>query len=338
MVADHTSSTTVVVSVAEPELSAFFPEPLMRRLRDRCDPIILPPAALQDAARFAEVMAETEVIVTSWGFPALDSHRLALAPRLRRVVHTGASVKFLVTDAFWESGIPIVQAGDAMGPAVAELSLAFTLALLRRVPRLDHGLHAGDDWAAVRTAPRGREIRGARVGVIGASRTGRHYISSCLALGAEVSIHDPYVSAGDPLAALIAPLDEVLAGSDVVAIHAPLTDETRGMIGARELALIPDGGLLVNTARSALVDMDALFESVASGRIDVAIDVFDTEPLPADDRWRGLPNALITPHLGGATAESRERAGEIVLDEINRYLDGAPPARAIDRTRWEILG
>ena len=132
--------------------------------------------------------------------------------------------------------------------------------------------------------------------------------------------------------------DTLFATSDVIAVHAPSTPETAGLIGASQLALLHDGASFINTARSTIVDMDALYTEVSSGRIDAALDVFDLEPLPADDRWSSLPNALLTPHLGGATADSRRRAGLIVVDELRRFLSGLPMEHALTRTDLEKMG
>ncbi|PVE94571.1 hydroxyacid dehydrogenase [Microbacterium sp. TPD7012] len=307
----------LLLSVGSAERAAFFPAGALEDLSLHAAGIdIVEP----EDARSSDAVSLAEIAVVAWGFPRLDADMLARMPRLRLVVNAASSVRGIVSDEFWASGIPISQAGAAMSPAVAEMSLTLTLSLLRRVHRMDHALRNGTTWAAARDIARAREISGCRIGVIGASRTGREYIRMCTALGADVQVFDPYLREDDPLSTLAAPLDELLSSSDVVAIHAPATAETAGMIGRRELAAMPDGAALVNTARASLVDMDALFDEVASGRLDAALDVFESEPLPDDDRWRSLPNALLTGHVSGATKESRARAGRIVIGEIARFL------------------
>lgn len=326
------------LSVAPPEREAFFPPATLGALAALGEITESEPLALHTPDAFGRALDGVHVLVTAWGFPRLDTARLALAPGLRFVMHAASSIHWLVGDDFWATGLPVSQAGAAMGPAVAELSLTLTLSLLRRTHRHDHALRSGQDWDTAREAGRGREISGARVGVVGASRTGRHYIRMCRALGAEVRVHDPYIPPGDPLTELRTGLAELLATSDVIAVHAPATPETHGMIGARELAAMRDGALLVNTARPSVVDMDALFAEVASGRIDAALDVFTSEPLPVGDRWRGLPNALLTPHIAGATADSRQRAGRIVVEEIRRHLAGQPLEHALTRDDLARMG
>ena len=286
---------------------------------------------LDDVTELAGALPGTEVLVTSWGVPVLDAALLDRAPDLRLVAHIGASVKFFVTDEVFARGIHVTQAGQAMARPVAEVALAFTLSLLHRLPRFDHALHAGAEWAAAEQAPPRHEILGCPIGVVGASRTGRAYAELARALGAEVSVSDPY-------AAGAVPLDELLASSRVVALHAPALPETRHLLGARELALLPDGAGLVNTARSWLVDERALLAELRSGRIDAAIDVFDSEPLPVDHELRTLPNVLLTPHQAAGTVEGRVRQGRIVLEEIERYRTGLPLRHAVTREMLSRTG
>ncbi|GAA2402794.1 hydroxyacid dehydrogenase [Nonomuraea africana] len=286
----------------------------------------LPPegADVGDEAVLAGLLTDADVVVTGWGCAPLSAAVLASAPRLRLLAHTGASVKPFVTRESFARGVRVTQAGEAMAHAVGEQALALTLALLHGVHRFDHALRTGVDWATAKAAPPRRELRGAVVGVVGASRTGRAYIGLVRALGARVLVADPYLDAEEAAALGVerAGLDELLTGSAVVSLHAPVLPATVGMIGARELALMPAGALLVNTARSALVDEAALLGALRSGRIDAALDVFDEEPLPIGHPFRRLPNALLTPHEAAGTVESRRRAGAIVLAEIGRFLRG----------------
>lgn len=289
--------------------------------------------SLDDPAGLADALPGTEVLVTGWGMPALDAALLDRAPDLRLVAHIGASVKFLVTDALFARGVRVTQAGQAMARPVAEVALAFTLSLLHQLPRFDHALHAGTEWATAEQAPPRHEILGCPIGVVGASRTGRAYMELGRALGAKVSVSDPYC-VDEP----VMPLDELLRSSRIVALHAPVLPETRHLLGARELALLPDGAGVVNTARSWLVDEDALLAELRTGRLDAAIDVFDDEPLPADHELRRLPNVLLTPHQAAGTVEGRVRQGEIVLAEIERYRTGQPLRHEVTADQLPRMG
>lgn len=303
--------------------------------------MFLPPPIWADLVKLGPVvpMEEAEALVTGWETPRLDAETLARAPRLRLVAHTGAAVGFLVSDALWDRGVKVTQTGAAMAPAVGEVSLAFTLSLLHQLHRFDHDLRSGASWTAARAHARPRrELRGSVVGVVGASRTGRAYLELVRPLGARLLLTDPLIGADEAaaLGAELVPLDDLLSRSDVVALHAPAIPATRHLIGRGELALLRDGAALVNTARSWLVDSDALLDELRSGRIDAALDVFDEEPLPVDSPLRALPNVLLTPHQAAGTVEAQWRQGRSTVEEIARFLAGEPLRQEITREqlRW----
>jgi len=330
--------TAIVAAVAGPLRSLFFPADVAGRLAGLGELRWVSPGP--DGPPLPALLADAEVLVTSWGFPRLDADLLAHAPRLRLVAHTGASVRFLVSDALFARGVHVTQAGAAMARPVAEVALAFTLALLHQVHRFDNALRTGQEWSRAKAARPRHELAGSRIGVIGASRTGRAYIEMLTALGAEVNASDPYLAEPDAarLGVGLQPLPELLANSRIVAVHAPAIAATRHLLGARELALLPDGAGLVNTARSWLVDSAALLAELRSGRIDAALDVYDEEPLPASSPFRGLPGVLLTPHEAGGTIEARRRAGEIIVDEIGRHLHGKPLHHEITEAALPRLG
>ncbi|WP_335979551.1 hydroxyacid dehydrogenase [Streptomyces sp. CA2R106] len=286
-----------------------------------------------DRAELAAALRAADVLVTGWGTARLDAELLAGAPRLGLVAHTGGAVSPYVTREVFARGVRVTQAGAAMARPVAEVALAFTLALLHRVHRFDHALRSGAPWEQAEAAPERHQILGCPVGVIGASRTGRAYIALVRALGAEVTVADPYLDPADAhaLGVRVAGLDQVLAGSRITAVHAPALAETRHLLGRRELALLPDGAGLVNTARSWLVDEAALLAELRTGRIDAALDVYDDEPLPTGHPLRALPNVLLTPHQAAATVEGRHALGDSTVAEVERHLRGEELRHAVDR-------
>lgn len=333
--------STIAVAATPTLRSLFFPDDIWDALAS-LGRVRLPAADadLADPDCFAHLVRDADVVVTTWGCAPLSARVLADAPRLRLLAHTGASVKAYVTEAAFAQGIRVTQAGDAMAYAVGEQALALTLALLHRVNRFDRALRSGAQWSSAKSAPPRRELRGSVVGVVGASRTGRAYIGLVRALGARVLAADPYLSDGDAasLGVSRADLDDVLTGSRVVSLHAPVLPATVGMIGARELALMPDGAVLVNTARAALVDTPALIARLRTGRLDAALDVFDEEPLPPDHPLRAMRNVLLTPHEAAGTAESRRRAGEIVVAEVARFLHGEPLHHEVSVAMLDRMG
>jgi phosphoglycerate dehydrogenase-like enzyme len=154
-----------------------------------------------------------------------------------------------------------------------------------------------------------------------------------------VWVYDPYLSeeqAGE-LGVSRMGLDELMSGCPVVSVQAPVTAETHHMLGARELALLKDGAVFINTARSQVVDQDALLAELQSGRIQAALDVFDQEPLPVDSPFRRLENVIISPHIAGASRQARLRQGEIVVSEIERFFSGQPLRYRVSRAMLETM-
>lgn len=281
--------------------------------------------------------AGIRVVITSWGIAPFDAAVLDTVPQLGLVAHTGASVKAFATDALFDRGIRLTQAGAGMARSVAEVSLAFTLALLHRVPEMHNGLRDGG-WHEGAGAQ--HEILDAPIAVIGASRTGRAYLDLIRALGARPLLVDPTLdpAAASALGAELLPLDDALGRARVVAVHAPTLPETHHLIGRRELALLPDGAGLVNTARSWLVDEAALIDEVRSGRLTAAVDVFDEEPFAAEHPLRSLRGVLLTPHRAAGTTEGRLRQGRIVADEVQAFAEGRPLGHTVDRAQLASMG
>lgn len=276
---------------------------------------------------------DARIVITSWGAAPFDATVLAALPRLEVLAHTGASVKAFATDELFERGVVVTQAGAAMARPVAEVSLAFTLALLHRIPVMHNALRDGDGWYDAASVGVQHEILGSPIAVVGASRTGRAYLELVRLLGAEAMLVDPTLDEEEAsaLGAELVPLEEALARARIVAVHAPTLPETHHLIGARELALMPDGAGLVNTARSWVVDQAALIAAVRSARLSAAIDVFDEEPFGAEHPLRRLSNVLLTPHRAAGTHEGRLRQGSIVAAEIEAFAAGRPLEHTVDR-------
>ncbi|WP_433025671.1 2-hydroxyacid dehydrogenase [Actinomycetospora sp. CA-053990] len=240
------------------------------------------------------------------------------------------------------AGVAVAQAPGRNAAAAAEYAVGMALAALRRIPMADRELRDGTwrgDLYAYDEA--GLELDGTTVGLVGYGAIGRIVARVLRAFGATVLVADPYTdeaTAGTDGVRLVA-LDELLRSSSVVSLHARLSDETRGMIGARELDLLPQGAVLVNTARGGLLDYGPLPEALHSGRLGgLALDVYDVEPPPDDWPLHHAPNVVATPHLAGATKQTAHRAASIAAGEVARFLRGEPlrhPANEVARARAE---
>ncbi|WNB86205.1 hydroxyacid dehydrogenase [Cellulomonas sp. ATA003] len=229
-------------------------------------------------------LARADVLVTSWGAPALTTERLDAAPGLRAVLHCAGSVRGLVADEVWRRGIVVSSAAEENAVPVAEYTLAAIIMAGKKAPYLAaRARHDRDGWAAT-VVRRDLSNRGRTVGVVGFSRIGRRVVELLRVLDtAAVLVSDPYADPAEVAAAggRLVPLDDALRRSDILSLHAPSLPATRHMIGARELALLPDGATLINTARGALVDHDALLAECATERLHAILDVTEPEPLPA---------------------------------------------------------
>lgn len=313
-----------------------FPSDVLARLRDALE--IDPTVVADDFTdpRIRDVLAETEVLVTGWGCPTVDEAVLDAAPKLRAILHSAGSVKGFTTPAVWERGIAVSSAAGANALPVAEYTLAMILLAGKDVFASRERLRAERVHPGWEIVP-GIGNYGRRVGIIGASRTGRRLIELLRPFDLRPSLADPYVdeAGAAALGVPLLPLDELLSTSDIVTVHAPDTPETRHLIGRRELALMPDGSVLINTARGALLDHEALIDELRTGRISAILDVTDPEPLPAGSPLYDLPNAFITPHLAGSQGNEVARLGLAVVGEAERLHAGEPLAHQIDHSVLE---
>lgn len=271
-------------------------------------------------------LATTEVLLTSWGAPRLDGAALDALPRLRFVAHAAGTVKDVVTDALWDRGIRVSSAAAANALPVAEFTLAAILFANKAVFRLEHYYRTERRWQLWTEVAPGLGNRGKVVGLVGASRIGRLVIDWLRPFEVDVWVADPYLTAEEAatLGVRLVDLDELCAGADVVSMHAPSLPETHHLLDAGRLALLRDGATLINTARGALVDHEALVAELVSGRIDAVIDVTDPEILPADSPLFELPNVFLTPHIAGSQGAETQRMADLAIDEIERWAAGDP--------------
>lgn len=279
-----------------------------------------------------------EVLVTGWGCPPLDDGVLARMPALRAVVHAAGSVKGVVTEACWRSGIEVSSQADANAVPVAEFALAAIIFANKRA----FALHAMYDevrngWSS---AALPSDIGNYRrvVGVVGASRVGRRLIELLRPFDLSVLVADPFLdeSGAERLGAELVDLDTLCRRSDVVTLHAPSLPSTRHMIDAARLALMRDGATLINTARGALVDHEALAAETRAGRLAAVLDHTDPTVLAADSPLFDNAGVWITPHIAGSLGNELSRVGQGAIDEVRRFLAGdgfAHPIHEADLAR-----
>lgn len=286
---------------------------------------LVSPEPFREFEDISPYLPQIEVLVTSWGCPPIDEAFIGQAPRLKLIAHLAGSVKGFIDDAIFRRGILVVNAVAANAVPVAEYTLAAILFANKQVFRLNQFYleHKENRAPWSKEAPNVGNYN-KTVGIIGASHVGQLVIEHLQNFDARVLLYDPYTT---PLEARHAGahkvgLTELLSQSNVVSVHAPLLQDTRGMIGARELALMSDGATLINTARGAIVDQSALEAELVSGRLSAILDTTEPEVLPPHNPLYKLPNVFLTPHIAGSLGDETQRLTDYIVAELERYGKG----------------
>jgi len=254
----------------------------------------------------------------------VDDETLDLLPSLRIVANYGVGHDSVDVRALTARGVPLTNTPGVLTAATADLAFALVLAVRRRVVTGDRAVREGrwrGGWADSDFL--GRDVSGSTIGIVGLGRIGRAVAHRAEAFDMKV-LHSSRVRDAEGWREL----DELLAEADVVSLHVPLTDETRNLLDARRLALLRDGACLVNTARGQIVDETALVRELVSGRIEAGLDVFAHEPAVPHELV-GLPNVVLTPHIGSATTETREAMTRVLVDNLLAAARGETPPNLV---------
>jgi D-3-phosphoglycerate dehydrogenase len=298
-------------------------EPAQQILRDAGAEIVFVPEPTSEESVIAALAEAKPAAVLMRGNPPFTRRVIESALQLKIIAKHGAGVDSVDVQAAAQRGVAVMTAGAANADAVAELALALMLALARELPRLDRGVKSG---AWERPHFQGREFRGRSVGIVGYGQIGRRVARLAAAFGAHVVVHSRSAIADAQGAEVEPDFEALLRRVDILTLHCPLTEETRGMIGEAQLRSMLPGALLVNTARGALVDEAALAGALRSGRLGGAgLDTFAAEPPDPKHPLFALDNVICTPHVAGATKGSLLRVGTIAATNIARHLRGEAP-------------
>jgi D-3-phosphoglycerate dehydrogenase len=247
---------------------------------------------------------------------------------LRAIASTRGDPNNVDIGAATAAGIPVLNTPGRNADAVAEMAVALLLAASRHLVAADADVRSGNmfrDGSIPYQRFRGAEIAGRTAGLVGLGAVGRALRWRLTGLGLRVIAYDPYHDEARHS------LDDLLAEADIVSLHAPVTEDTAGMIGAKQFGAMRDGVVFINTARAQLHDTDALVDALRAGKVAAAgLDHFAGEWLPTDHPLTGMSNVVLTPHIGGATWDTEARQAQMVADDLEALLGGGTPAHIVN--------
>jgi D-3-phosphoglycerate dehydrogenase len=295
------------------------------RLKGKADLVI---ATALDAATLAREGSGADIVIVRANIPP---DLFDKAKHLRAAIRHGAGLDMIPLAEATQAGVIVANVPGVNAQTVADYVMFAALALARRFREIDSDLRQKGWFAGRSHAESARELRGLTMGIVGMGHLGRAISSMAQAgLGMKVIAHTRR-NAGFPDGVVPVSLDQVFSDSDVVVLACPLTEETRGMVGEKQFARMKRGAYLINVARGAVLVEDALLAALRSGHLGgAALDVFPTQPLPADHPLLGFSNVLLTPHLAGITEESMERMGLGAVGEALRILSGELPVNLVN--------
>lgn len=282
-------------------------------------------------------ISEYDACITSWDSPKLTKEALAKARKLKFVGHAAGTVVPYVDECIFDMGIKVVNANSALACSTAELAFSLINAASWNLSRLSSYMKKGV-WSS-ETMPLLPGLFRQKIGIIGYGDISKQVIKFLKPFEPDILMYSnncPQERVSE-LGVKLVPLDELLSDCRIISLHNTLTSKTRGMIGKRELGLISDGSVLINTARAPIIDEDALIETLKSGRISAALDVFYQEPMPKEHIFNKLDNVLCVPHVGGYSEYWRKRLVETVADDFLKYVEGAELRGEIDKHKFSRL-
>ena len=310
---------------------SFFPPEVVKKLESIGNVEWNESADPMPAEEIKKRIRDVDVCMTGWGSVQYDRDILEKAEKLRVIAHTGGSVAGLVSEFLYERGIWVVSGNNLYAESVAEGTIAYILSALRKIPyfynelQKGHWIWAGDYY--------NEGLLDQNIGLVGFGAISKHLVKMLSPFRVKIKAYDPYVSdeVFKEYGVERASLEDIFSTSKIISLHVARTPATYHLIGKELLRLIPDDALLVNTARASIVDTEALIEELQKNRFKAFLDVYDVEPLPADSKLLGLPNALLIPHMGGPTIDRRKLVTSSLIDDIKRIYEGTQPVLAIEK-------
>ena len=303
-------------------ITEFMDLPAVESLR-RNFAVAYDPGLVDDTARLMVEVADADAVVVR-NRTQIRSTLLAACAQVAVIGRLGVGLDNIDMEACETRGILVIPATGANAQAVAEYVVATAMFLLRGVYQSTDKV-AGGLWPRAALSA-GRETAGKTLGLIGFGGIGRLTARLAAALGMRIIAFDPMLKPDDPVWAATqvgsVSLDALLARSDVVSLHIPLTPQTQNLLSAQRVAAMKPGAIVINTSRGGIADEGAIAAAIKAGALGgAAFDVFEPEPLPAGNPWAGCANVILTPHVAGVTAEANQRVSTLIAAEVAKALE-----------------
>lgn len=328
----------ILVTIPDTDLRRmFFPEDSRRRLESLGSVTWNPHDRQLTRDELADLLSTTEVCVTGWHTEQITPELIA-GGKLRCIAHVGGTVTEIVSEEIFSQPVAVINANDAFGKTVAELTLLLLLMGFRNIYAYIEKMRTEEGyWIPPHIC--NRELFGKTVGILGYGTISRELIRLLGPFETEILVYSKHcpVKTAESAGFALCGLDELLERSDAVVPLNTLTPETYHLLDAEHLAMMKDGALIANTGRGALIDEAALIGELRAGRLFAALDVYEHEPLGADSPLRALPNAICVPHMGGKTINCRNRMGSMVIEDIRRFAEGLPPLRQVTLDQYQRM-
>ncbi|GLX67787.1 hydroxyacid dehydrogenase [Paenibacillus glycanilyticus] len=280
---------------------------------------------LSGSAGLAAVVEDYDAVLTSWGSPFFTDEVLAKASKLKFIGHLAGSATAIVNEQAFAKDMVVVTANNVLARSTAESAVALMMSAAWSLQpysmRMKRGGWANNSKETV------LGLTGRTIGLIGYGEISRNVIGLLRGFPVQIKLASRYCSEEEAreLGVQLCSLDELLTTSEIISLHSSLTPSTVGMIGRRELSLIQDGALFVNTARARIVDEESLMNELRTGRFSAALDVFHQEPVPVNHELHEMEHVLCTPHIGGFAGQCKRAFGDYIIDQLIACIRGEEP-------------
>jgi phosphoglycerate dehydrogenase-like enzyme len=281
-------------------------------------------------------LKDIDVCICGWGTPRFDEYVLESAMNLKLIAHTAGSVANLVSDYLYERGIKMMSANSVFAESVAEGCIAYIMSSLRDLPYYNGEMQQGR-WK--NTDSLNESILDQTIGLVGFGMIARYLVEMLKPFRANIKVYSNHLKdeVCEKYNMKRASLEEIMTTCKIISIHTSKRPDTYHIVDEKLLKMIPEGALLVNTARGAIIDEEAMAKELQTGRFKAILDVYEEEPLPLDSKLRGLKNVILIPHMGGPTIDRRKHCTIAMIEDIKRFKASEPILNEIDQAYAKMM-